>query len=31
MPVDCCFRGDPAIHHEKFVVTNATTGEELKP
>jgi len=25
------FRGDPAFHHEKFVVTDANTGEELKP
>src|SRR5689334_3070804 len=25
------FRGDPGYHHEKFVVTNAVTGEELKP
>src|SRR5450432_4438371 len=25
------FRGDPSYHHEKFLVTNATTGEELKP
>src|SRR3954447_23337407 len=25
------FRGDPAYHHEKFVVTDANTGAELKP
>jgi len=25
------FRGDPGYHHEKFMVTNAVTGEELKP
>ena len=25
------FRGDPAYHHEKFTVTDATTGAELKP
>ena len=25
------FRGDPAFHHEKFVVTDANTGAELKP
>jgi ribonuclease G len=25
------FRGDPAFHHEKFVITDATTGAELKP
>jgi ribonuclease G len=25
------FRGDPGYHHEKFLVTNAATGEELKP
>ncbi|MDQ2867222.1 MAG: Rne/Rng family ribonuclease [Verrucomicrobiota bacterium] len=24
------FRGDPTFHHEKFVVTNANTGDELK-
>jgi ribonuclease G len=24
------FRGDPAFHHEKFTVTDANTGEELK-
>jgi ribonuclease G len=24
------FRGDPAFHHEKFVVTDANTGAELK-
>ena len=24
------FRGDPAFHHEKFIVTDATTGAELK-
>ena len=24
------FRGDPTYHHEKFVVTDATTGAELK-
>src|SRR6187401_987768 len=25
------FRGDPAYHHEKFTVTDANTGAELKP
>ena len=25
------FRGDPAYHHEKFTVTDAATGAELKP
>jgi ribonuclease G len=25
------FRGDPAFHHEKFVITDAQTGAELKP
>jgi ribonuclease G len=25
------FRGDPTFHHEKFVVTDANTGAELKP
>ena len=25
------FRGDPAYHHEKFVITDANTGAELKP
>jgi ribonuclease G len=25
------FRGDPAFHHEKFVITDANTGMELKP
>jgi ribonuclease G len=25
------FRGDPAFHHEKFVITDANTGTELKP
>jgi len=24
------FRSDPTFHHEKFVITNAITGEELK-
>jgi ribonuclease G len=24
-------RGDPAYHHEKFLVTDANTGAELKP
>ncbi|GAB4171596.1 MAG: ribonuclease G [Terrimicrobiaceae bacterium] len=24
------FRSDPSFHHEKFVITNAITGEELK-
>ncbi len=24
------FRSDPTFHHEKFVITNAVTGEELK-
>lgn len=24
------FRGDPGFHHEKFVITDATTGAELK-
>ena len=25
------FRGDPSYHHERFVVTDANTGAELKP
>jgi ribonuclease G len=25
------FRGDPTFHHEKFMVTDANTGQELKP
>jgi ribonuclease G len=25
------FRGDPTYHHEKFMVTDAATGAELKP
>src|SRR5437764_843548 len=25
------FRGDPSYHHEKFVITDAQTGTELKP
>jgi ribonuclease G len=25
------FRGDPTFHHEKFVITDANTGTELKP
>jgi ribonuclease G len=25
------FRGDPSFHHEKFVITDASTGAELKP
>src|SRR3954470_3698553 len=25
------FRGDPTYHHEKFLVTDASTGAELKP
>ncbi|MEI6337302.1 MAG: Rne/Rng family ribonuclease [Verrucomicrobiota bacterium] len=25
------FRSDPTFHHEKFVITNAITGEDLKP
>jgi ribonuclease G len=25
------FRGDPTYHHEKFIVTDANTGAELKP
>lgn len=25
------FRSDPTFHHEKFVITNALTGEELTP
>src|SRR3982075_1027206 len=25
------FRGDPAYHHEKFMITDANTGAELKP
>ncbi|MGZ5512199.1 MAG: Rne/Rng family ribonuclease [Chthoniobacterales bacterium] len=25
------FRGDPSYHHEKFVVTDANSGAELKP
>jgi ribonuclease G len=24
------FRGDPTFHHEKFIITDATTGAELK-
>jgi hypothetical protein len=24
------FRGDPTYHHEKFVITDANTGAELK-
>jgi hypothetical protein len=24
------FRGDPTFHHEKFVITDANTGVELK-
>ena len=24
------FRGDPAYHHEKFTITDANTGAELK-
>jgi len=24
------FRGDPTFHHEKFLVTDATNGSELK-
>jgi ribonuclease G len=24
------FRGDPAFHHEKFIITDAVTGAELK-
>jgi len=24
------FRGDPAFHHEKFIITDANTGAELK-
>src|SRR5437762_356216 len=24
------FRGDPSFHHEKFIITDATTGAELK-
>jgi ribonuclease G len=24
-------RGDPTYHHEKFLVTDANTGAELKP
>jgi hypothetical protein len=24
------FRGEPAFHHEKFVITDANTGAELK-
>jgi len=24
------FRGDPAFHHEKFVITDASNGAELK-
>ena len=25
------FRGDPTFHHEKFTITDANTGQELKP
>ena len=25
------FRGDPAYHHEKFAVTDANSGAELRP
>ena len=25
------FRGDPTFHHERFVITDANTGAELKP
>jgi ribonuclease G len=25
------FRGDPTFHHEKFMITDANTGQELKP
>jgi ribonuclease G len=25
------FRGDPTFHHERFVITDANTGVELKP
>ena len=25
------FRADPAFHQEKYVITNAVTGEELRP
>jgi ribonuclease G len=25
------FRGDPTFHHEKFLITDANTGAELKP
>jgi len=25
------FRSDPTFHHEKFVITDANTGVELKP
>lgn len=25
------FRGDPTFHHEKFLITDATTGVELRP
>ena len=25
------FRSDPTYHQEKFVITNALSGEELKP
>ena len=25
------FRGDPTFHHEKFMITDANTGAELKP
>jgi hypothetical protein len=24
------FRGDPSFHHEKFVITDASNGAELK-
>jgi hypothetical protein len=24
------FRGDPTFHHEKFVITDANNGAELK-
>jgi ribonuclease G len=25
------FRGDPTFHHEKFMITDANTGQEIKP
>jgi hypothetical protein len=25
------FRGDPTYHHEKFMITDASNGAELKP